>query len=240
VVPTTVTGSREPVASPPACQPRRRPLCLAILPAGPLSREEQPAISAGASCVTTSPSGISTARSRSCSGPTTPGPTRGFRPNHDAQAARQLAPLALLRGLGIPLSKQPAVHRDMPDIPLFPGVAGCSKPCVARDPAWPSCRPIRGRAGAPGRAMGTSCSGCWREGMARRARGCNSHDTRCNIRDADVPYSLGLLEVTLFKRVWSIAVCQARKPLRTRRSRRFCPFSAFFLTDQSGTVTKIS
>ena len=57
---------------------------------------------------------------------------RGFRPVDDPQAARRLAPLALLRGLGIPLSRLPAVvaevlasvRREMPNIPLFPGVAG--------------------------------------------------------------------------------------------------------------------
>jgi phosphoglycolate phosphatase len=58
--------------------------------------------------------------------------TRGFRPIDDPQAARRLAPLALLRGLGIPLSRLPAVvagvlaavRRDMPNVRQFPGVAG--------------------------------------------------------------------------------------------------------------------
>jgi phosphoglycolate phosphatase len=58
--------------------------------------------------------------------------TRGFRPIDDPQAARGVAPLALLRGLGIPMARLPvvvagilaAVRRDMPDVQLFPGVAG--------------------------------------------------------------------------------------------------------------------
>jgi phosphoglycolate phosphatase len=57
--------------------------------------------------------------------------TGDFRPIDDPQAARGLAPLALLRSLGIPLTRLPAVvagvlaavRRDMPNVPLFPGVA---------------------------------------------------------------------------------------------------------------------
>jgi phosphoglycolate phosphatase len=58
--------------------------------------------------------------------------TRGFRPLDDPQAARRLTPLVLLRGLSIPLARLPAVvsgvqaavRREMPNVRLFPGVAG--------------------------------------------------------------------------------------------------------------------
>jgi phosphoglycolate phosphatase len=57
--------------------------------------------------------------------------TRGFHPIDDPLAVRGLAPLALLRGLGIPLTRLPtvvagvlaAVRREMPNVRLFPGVA---------------------------------------------------------------------------------------------------------------------
>jgi phosphoglycolate phosphatase len=55
---------------------------------------------------------------------------RDLRPIDDPQAARDLTLLALLRTLGIPLLSVPsllagvlaAVRRDMPAVPLFPGV----------------------------------------------------------------------------------------------------------------------
>jgi phosphoglycolate phosphatase len=58
--------------------------------------------------------------------------TRGFHPIDDPESAHRLDPLALLRRLGIPLARLPtvvagvlaAVRREMPNVPLFPGVAG--------------------------------------------------------------------------------------------------------------------
>jgi phosphoglycolate phosphatase len=55
---------------------------------------------------------------------------KGLRPLEDPEAARGLSPLALLRTLGVPPARVPslvagvlaAVRRDMPAVPLFPGV----------------------------------------------------------------------------------------------------------------------